>query len=346
MGNIYLWTTLALASKLSFASSKFGEKKVGENMKAKKGFTLVELLVVISIIAMLLAVLLPSLNKAREAARAIVSRTHEKQITLAASLWSNERDGYVVAGMWDVPAKDPGDGSIGEEARNAIARGASLEKYTAARDTTKGSLYSCPTAIAKFGKDFFYSRKDISGMISGRGDGYEGATCYGVNSFAVMYTGDVKYLGSKGEAGATANGGLYDDWGPNNTYMLEHGKSKLSQIQQPSSKVYFMDFSYMIVYDWLYDPFKVVYRATNGTGESAYAKKNTLAEALATGKPIVQSRWHGSCDKKTGYGYGNMGWFDGSVSSEPAGYANPKVQGRDKENDLIYVWQQYFYLRH
>jgi len=310
-------------------------------MKAKKGFTLVELLVVISIIAILLAVLMPSLNKARESARSIVCRTHQKQITLAASLWSNDHEGYVVAGMWDVPAKDPGDGSIGEEAGEAIARGASLEKYTASRDTTKGSLYSCPTAIAKFGKDFFYSRKDVSGLISGRSNA-AGATAYGVNSFAVMYT-DYKYIGVKGEPGTDENGGTYVEWGTNNTYMLEHGKSKLMQIQQPSAKVYFTDFSYIILSDWMYSPFQVVY--WNGADKlKNYSFVGNIRQT--GGKPIVQLRWHGTCDKNTGYGYGNIAWFDGSVSAEPSGFANSTRLGRDSDGTWKYEWHNYFYIRH
>jgi len=49
-------------------------------MKTKKGFTLVELLVVISIIAILLAVLIPSLQKARELAKRTICSTQVKQI--------------------------------------------------------------------------------------------------------------------------------------------------------------------------------------------------------------------------------------------------------------------------
>lgn len=47
-------------------------------LKNRKGFTLVELLVVISVIALLLAVLLPALTKAKEAARCTVCATNLK----------------------------------------------------------------------------------------------------------------------------------------------------------------------------------------------------------------------------------------------------------------------------
>lgn len=54
----------------------------------KKGFTLVELLVVISIIALLLAILMPSLQKAREQARTTVCKNNLKQIHLASSMYA------------------------------------------------------------------------------------------------------------------------------------------------------------------------------------------------------------------------------------------------------------------
>ncbi len=67
------------------------------------GFTLIELLVVIAIIAMLAAVLLPSLQAARNRARSVVCRTHLRQWGTTLALYLEEQQGRFQRSMDPIP---------------------------------------------------------------------------------------------------------------------------------------------------------------------------------------------------------------------------------------------------
>ena len=71
-----------------------------KNRTLRRAFTLIELLVVIAIIAILAALLLPSLAKAKDQAQMTVDRNNVKQILLSSHLYSSDNNDYLAHPTW------------------------------------------------------------------------------------------------------------------------------------------------------------------------------------------------------------------------------------------------------
>lgn len=107
----------------------------------RRAFTLVELLVVIGIIALLISILLPSLNKARESAKAVQCSSNLRQIGMATYMYFQENKGiFYIADSYIPPSTYihwyDGDGPL-------IGRG--YLKVANNTFRTPGTVGDCPT---------------------------------------------------------------------------------------------------------------------------------------------------------------------------------------------------------
>jgi prepilin-type N-terminal cleavage/methylation domain-containing protein len=120
-------------------------------MGKRKGFTLVELLVVIAIIALLMAILMPALNRARELGRRAVCLGNLKQLALAWVMFADENDGDLVDGRAGaaIPGTNPtiysgwvGDvPAAGNDTRAQIVR---IRDGTLWEFLKNAKVYRCP----------------------------------------------------------------------------------------------------------------------------------------------------------------------------------------------------------
>jgi len=96
----------------TFANPAIGQGPVSERMRVtmcnKRGFALIELLVVVAIIALLASILLPTLNAAKELARQAVCASKLRNLGLAVQVYANEHGEWLPSA--EPPNREPADG--------------------------------------------------------------------------------------------------------------------------------------------------------------------------------------------------------------------------------------------
>jgi prepilin-type N-terminal cleavage/methylation domain-containing protein len=124
--------------------------------RGSRAFTLVELLVVIGIIALLIAILLPALRRAKEAANGAQCSSNQRQLMMAFLMFANDHKGRLPGNYWDALAQQPEDPEkrdwlIGDNPNqgNAAQQLADApEKGTVFRYVNSAAVYRCPSMIS------------------------------------------------------------------------------------------------------------------------------------------------------------------------------------------------------
>ncbi len=84
--------------RLEGNKSKFQPEGKEVAVLKRQGFTLIELLVVIAIIALLLAILMPALQRVKKQAKGVVCQSNLRQIGMGANLYAEEYDLFLPRG--------------------------------------------------------------------------------------------------------------------------------------------------------------------------------------------------------------------------------------------------------
>lgn len=167
-------------------------------------FTIVELLVVVSIIAVLIAVLLPALGRAREVATNVACMNHLKQLGLTATYYASDNRDYLPI-AYDITLPAPTLSVYWYQKLGAVL-GAKPAPYMLGDGKGPERIFVCP-AVPDRGRAGIYNTLDHTGGL-GIGYGWNFEYLATSTPYAPVRIGDVPAAGETimmGDTGDISN---------------------------------------------------------------------------------------------------------------------------------------------
>jgi len=202
-------------------------KFVMKQTRNQSGFTLVELLVVIGIIAILISLLLPSLNRARESASSLKCLSNLRQIAQGLVMYANENKGQV----------PPGSGLEDASGNHITALAAGYDFYAPSVST---AMWSDHSFVGKFAPN-----------PSTSGSGRAGRSGYTHANGKTVWTcpSDTNASFNDGNGRNVSYAVIYNAWPDRNTFQsASQAQSqyrdrffRLSRVKESSRTVFALD---------------------------------------------------------------------------------------------------------
>jgi prepilin-type N-terminal cleavage/methylation domain-containing protein len=219
----------------------------------QKGFTLIELLVVIAIIALLLSIIMPSLRKAKDAAKLMICASNQHQCLSGVQIYAVDNDG-----LYPPHAAERKDETFSwvnylnyQQKAGTRAKNEGTYYYLGSYLPTVDIL-ACPLGPAKPSKDLQYQYEDY------KNPAYGGAGAAGTHVSYNMYWGgykmeNVNFYGPTGKDSNKKTATLLISDGMNswlqNQWWLSHRPKKGNILKQQFDPVFQNDCSIFWVLD-------------------------------------------------------------------------------------------------